>query len=818
MAEYYVTGVNHIDMAFVMREEAQAEFLDIMLERVLGVMDRNKEVSFALEQAAHYRGLETRRPDLFRAVRKYLQEGRLEFMGGMATTAETNFPNGECLVRNQGMGLQWIEKQFGVRPQSGWLVDTFGINAQIPQIMKQFGMKHLYANRFGGDKRFDLFWDEGLDGSKVMVIGKDLASRNVLPESQAFVLCRGYSDVDRLFQNADQLKGDLPKLVVYYLENEEVYSEYYLKCVKERENREDVWKLASYRDYDAALDRIEKELPVLKGDLNPEFTGTYALRTPIRIENRKAETALIEAELWAVLFDGEKKERLDECWWEIFFCQFHDVFSGSHEDITYQRVLARYKKIQETAAEVLRESLRLSDDKKAIVCCSSLPWARKEWVKAELLKAGDNFRIADQGVLVPTVKKDDGVYFLADLPAGGIKQYEFLEVPEEEICNQSGKCMQSGQEIQTESHKKLKPLLNKEIKNEYFHLVLDERNGIEKLEDSAGICYMKNADDFLTAEEDTGGLQIEECSGNIIYALTGRVELKNAVKNEMEERIEMSGTFPVMPWNKGKNRLSWQAEFSLRSGEKGLRIRLTLNWEGERTRIRLRIPGCMEGRDAFYEIPFGVVRREAYKNRPTAKGEWPAHRFAALENGTAGIALINRGTAGVEQEGGALATTLIRAYGDSDGVWIKPSPLTSQYGKQSFDFMVVPYTGDYKSAGILRTAQEFNQPVRVWHGASPCSDRDRSWFEIGEKNLVLSGIKMAWDDSGETVIRIYESEGKQTRSLIRIDGLTNAYESDLSEAKKGELDCENGGIWLEFSPFEIKTVRITRTVMADHNK
>ncbi|MDY2651386.1 MULTISPECIES: hypothetical protein [Eisenbergiella] len=83
------------------------------------------------------------------------------------------------------MGLEWLEKNLGVRPQSGWLVDTFGLNAQIPQIMKQFGMKDLYANRFGGNKRYDLFWDEGLDGSRIRVSGRDLASLNLRPDSQA---------------------------------------------------------------------------------------------------------------------------------------------------------------------------------------------------------------------------------------------------------------------------------------------------------------------------------------------------------------------------------------------------------------------------------------------------------------------------------------------------------------------------------------------------------------------------------------------------------------------------------------------------------
>lgn len=37
-----------------------------------------------------------------------------------------------------------------------------------------------------------------------------------------------------MFADADALNSEFPKLVVYYLENEEVYSEYYCSLVRER--------------------------------------------------------------------------------------------------------------------------------------------------------------------------------------------------------------------------------------------------------------------------------------------------------------------------------------------------------------------------------------------------------------------------------------------------------------------------------------------------------------------------------------------------------------------------------------------------------
>ena len=818
MAEYYVVSMSHIDMAFVMREEAYEECLDILLERVIGVLERNPEIHFALEQTAHYRKLQNRRQDLYQMVKELLRTGRMEFLGGMATTAETNFPNGECLVRNQGMGLIWLEEHFGVKPCAGWLLDTFGINVQVPQIMKQFGFRHLYANRFGGDKHHDTFYAEGLDGTRLLITGKDSASGNVLPDSQAFFFCRSWHDVDQLFREAEELSGDMPKLVTYYIENEEVFSGYYLKLAGQKIAQGQPWKHATYGEYEKALEAYREELekgsvsfPVLHGDLNPEFTGTFALRTSIKTENRIAETALLDAEKWEALLGNGGEDPFEDSWWDLFICQFHDAFTGSHEDITHRNIMGKFYGIERKAAQVQREALQL-ESSCSVVCVNSLPWPRKEWVESgnEISResSGKRPQCAEGKIQfaecetksvwkgeekLPQCVRDGKLYFLAEVPAGGMRRYDLREeravvapLPDAETAARPG-----------------------EIRNEYLRLVLSERNGMESLEDNQGNRFLAQGWDFLSAGEDQGGMQIEACQGNEVYATMGEVSLDKPLTDAMGERIVMKGMFPLMRWNK-ENRLSWKAEFSLRRGEKGLRIRLTLDWKGDRTRIRLKVPCAMEGRDVCHEVPFGVVRREPYHNRPTAKGEWPVQRFAAWENGTMGVALLNRGVAGVEQDGGKLVTTLVRAYGSGPDAWVSPTDLSCQNGEQTFEFMILPYLGDYREAQVQKAAQEFNQQMTVYGGRSSLFQEEKSWFEVKGDGLVLSAMKRAWDHSPEMVVRLYESKGRHTAGRLRIEGMKEAWQSDMREAKGERIPCEGDELALEFRPFEIKTLRIKR--------
>ncbi len=632
MQNIHVIGMSHIDLGFTTTEEELEEFLEIFLERMLAVLDRHPEISYAIEQMAHYKKLKARRPDLFERVKAYVQSGRIEIMGAMASSLETNFPNGECFVRNQQLGLRWARENFGVVPESAWLVDTFGSNAQIPQIYRQFGFQQLFANRFGGDKTEDVFLSEGIDGTRLLVIGKDLASS--APGKQvAFRLCRSWIDTDNLFADGDRLSGGLPRMVNNYIENEEVLSLHYADLTRQRADRPgENWMLSSYHQYVEDLRSHKADYPVVNGDLNPEFTGTFSLRTPLRLRNRVVETQLLEAEKWASL---------------------------------------------------------------------AIPG-------------------------------------------------------------------------------------------------FDPRTPI-----------FRNAGDFLTAQEDIGGFQIETPNGGEIFASSGTIDPPTISTDAMGQRMTLSGQFPAMKWNKGQNRLKWSLDLQATAGEPALGLRLWLDWFGEGTRIRLNIPTLIDSAQGVYEIPFGVVRRRAYRPRGTAKGEWPAHRFVALEGQKKGLALVNRGVAGVEVSGGTLSSTLIRAYYPGPMAWVPPTVETSQHGQHTYDFLLIPYAGSWKSAGVVRQAQEFNTPARLAEGCRVPGGQI-SLLTIDRENLVLSSVKTAEDGSGDLLIRFYETFGQETAGTIALPGAESACLSDVTEAPGTAISCANGRIPVSCRPFEIQTIRVKR--------
>ena len=789
MQNIHVIGMSHIDLGFTTTEEELEELLEIFLERMLTVLDRHPEISYAIEQMAHYKKLKARRPDLFERVKAYVRSGRIEVMGAMASSLETNFPNGECFVRNQQLGLRWARENFGVVPESAWLVDTFGSNAQIPQIYRQFGFQQLFANRFGGDKTEDVFLSEGIDGTRLLVIGKDLAS-SAPGKHIAFRLCRSWIDTDNLFADGDRLSGGLPRMVNNYIENEEVLSLHYADLTRQRADRPgENWMLSSYHQYVEDLRSHKADYPVVNGDLNPEFTGTFSLRTPLRLRNRVVETQLLEAEKWASLAIPVFNPRtLDEAWWQMAFAHFHDIFSGSHSDATFHALMDKFRWVEDTAVQTFQSASRrlLAGDPEAFACFNGLPWQRTAWIPAPERYAAR--RIFQDGTEVPSAWRDGRRYCRVTLPAAGAATLSLGGEARPRLPEETDGCV---------------------IENEFFRLSFDCRSNGLSLELAAGTPIFRNAGDFLTAQEDIGGFQIETPNGGEVFASSGTIDPPTISTDAMGQRMTLSGQFPAMKWNKGQNRLKWSLDLQATAGEPALGLRLWLDWFGEGTRIRLNIPTLIDSAQGVYEIPFGVVRRRVYRPRGTAKGEWPAHRFVALEDQKKGLALVNRGVAGVEVSGGTLSSTLIRAYYPGPMAWVPPTAETSQNGPHTYDFLLIPYAGSWKSAGVVRQAQEFNTPARLAEGCRVPGGQI-SLLTIDRENLVLSSVKTAEDGSGDLLIRFYETFGQETAGTIALPGAESACLSDVTEAAGAAISCAGGRIPVSCRPFEIQTIRVKR--------
>lgn len=739
-------------------------------------------------------------------LRRFVAAGRIEFVGGMASTLECNLANGECFVRNQHIGLEWVRRTWGVVVKTGWLVDTFGIHAQVPQIMRGFGITQAMANRFGGSHTHDLFLARGLDGSEITVAGWGTYAAYIRPENLTWRFCKNWDDIESCFDKADHLTGPGPFLVLPYTENEMPVSLRPQQLVEQRrgERPEQAWRAATPCEFFVALAKTGRNLPTVDGDLNPKFTGCFSLRHFIRLLNRRVENRLMEAEKWAALADWNGSANvLEAAWWQLAYVQFHDVFTGSHPTVVYEDVLRVLSEIETSANSVLQESFARivphssasepsPDDKIAsAMIFNGLPWERQDIAALPLPPgwAGIARAMDENGVPCAFEVRDNVCRALVDVPATGYRAIR-LEAGIAPVlaCSAANAAA---------------------LENEWIRVELNTVWGIGKLIwKPTHTVLLENAGSWLVAQRDDGNFQIENPAGPEEAASSGTLRL-HTQESPLGQTVYVSGEFPPLTWAGAENFLKWEAAFFLPAHRPEMRLALTLDWKGEATRLRLTLPTCLDTSTGIYEIPFGVVRRKPYSPRANAKGEWPAHRFVALESDGHGIALANTGVGGVEVNGETLYTTLLRApRGEYAGMVADAT--SSQHGRHRYEFALLPYAGSWADANVTCYAQEINNPLLANVRTGPALHTpSASYLQLTPANVVLSGIKSAADGRGDRIIRVYETAGRETECEMQSTGEWIVCVCDLRKNPKSEGTAVNGGLRFTLRPFEIRTFRFT---------
>src|SRR5204863_8053930 len=85
---------------------------------------------------------------------------------------DCNIPSGEALVRQLLYGQRYFLRTFGRPHTVCWLPDCFGFSPVLPQLLLGAGIPNFFTIKVTWSETnqfpYDLFWWEGLDGSRVL--------------------------------------------------------------------------------------------------------------------------------------------------------------------------------------------------------------------------------------------------------------------------------------------------------------------------------------------------------------------------------------------------------------------------------------------------------------------------------------------------------------------------------------------------------------------------------------------------------------------------------------------------------------------------
>ena len=91
-------------------------------------------------------------------VKKFVKEGRFEFLNGGWSANDEACPVYEDILDNMVTGHSFLQKEFGVTPRVAWLLDSFGHSSANARLYADMGLEALFVGRLDvrdRDKRFE---------------------------------------------------------------------------------------------------------------------------------------------------------------------------------------------------------------------------------------------------------------------------------------------------------------------------------------------------------------------------------------------------------------------------------------------------------------------------------------------------------------------------------------------------------------------------------------------------------------------------------------------------------------------------------------
>jgi alpha-mannosidase len=818
--------------------KTREEYLEMGLPNVLKAMRLLREqpsFRFTLDQVAYVRPFLERYPSEEADFRRFLAEGRLQFVGGLDIMPDVNMPGGETFVRQMQYGKGYYRDKLGVDITAGWLIDTFGHHAQMPQLMAQAGYKSYWFVR-GVPKQnhpAEFLW-EGIDGTRIAAyyLPHSYALMYGSPKDSTRFLTFAKNRFDSLSPNTHG-----PNRVA--LSGPDVSEpEEHLAPMIEQFNREGMarfaMRMAVPADYEAAVPP-RADWPVFKGELNPIFQGTYSSRIELKSWMRLEEQRILTAEKLSTLADcmGIPAD-LDSIWsaWEpVLFNETHDLTSGVMTDHVYDDTVQSYEYSRRRADaiidakwDVLASKIDTRGPGAPVVVFNTLGWPRSDIVEID---AG----FGEGGVTHPILTDSEGrnvptqVLQATRYPDGSLKTARLAFVAREvpamgyityHVDARRGPKASLPPVATTASTSK-----NEVLENEFYRVGLDPTTGaMTSLRVKAGDWeVLSGPANVVAREQDRGDLWelYKGLDGGSRVAMTTQQKVPKrgqAVYSDQGKgdpaRVTHGPVFSefviARPFDSGR----FATTVRLYQGLRRIDITTRLVNKEKYVRYQALFPTTIQRGKNTHEIPFGSIER------PNAI-EFPAQNWVDHGDGRQGLTLLNMGLPGNLTTDGTMMISLLRAhtlgaYGFGGGYEPGMSSDSGfQLGKERvLHYALVPHSGDWRETGVFRDGLEFNHPLLHRNVLPHSGSLPKRWglLEIANPNVVVSSLKPTRDRM--VMLRVYEASGRPASQVaVKLRAkVISAHGANLLEEVGRELKIQDDAVQFDLHPYEIKTLRV----------
>lgn len=771
MKKVHLIGNAHIDPVWLWQwQEGYSE----VKATFRSVLDRMKEFpyfKFTSACSIYYKWIEESDREMFDEIAARIKEGRWNIAGGWIIQPDCNIPCGESFARHSLIGQRYFKEKFGVTAKTGYNVDSFGHNGNIPKILRNSGMENYVFMRPGiHEKKLmsSLFDWESSDGSRVRAYR---IPPNYCINDKSF---QYFGDIENMAQNENH-----DMMAFYGIGNHGGGPTIQLLDKMSRELNEN-YLYSTVDEYFAAVK--DEQVPLLNDDLQFHAKGCYSACSQVKGDNRKSENSLIECEKFSVLsnylmntpYPGEK---LTGAWENVLFNQFHDILGGCsireaytdarylndeamsiaqrHSNFALQQIswnidtmngreLKKYYRSPEFAVGwKCDEGLGTP-----LVVFNSLPYEVNQVVTVKKLAK----RITDKDnndVKIQTVRdsKTNGgdkwaTAFIASVPAYGYTVYRMYFDDE------------------ADNYDNLFATTTNSIENGKIKITFSKISG-----EVISIYHKERREELLAAPTQTVLID-ESCCDTWAHGIQ---EFDNVIKTAKRGRLKLTEAGPCRVTMRSAVKIGNSTvirDYSLLDNSDEIIVKCRIDFREKNKMLKFRFPCAVYG-EAFCQIPFGYIKREC-DGKEQVGGSW-----MTVTDKKRGLVVTNDSKYSFDVDKNVMSLTVLRGAIYADHYGQKDRDEDCVYMEQGIHEFIYSLSAFKSISCCEKAALNLNNPVTLitetFHkGKLPTSF---SGINVNKDNIIVTAIKKHEDSDG-IIVRCVEIENRDTEAKIEVLGST----------------------------------------------
>ena len=350
----HMIGNAHIDPVWLWPWQAGVDEALASFRSAADRCEEYPEFIYTRGEAWLYEQVERIDPELFSRVRELVEAGRWHVTGGQYIQPDVNAPTEMGLRRQIVHGRRYFKDRFGIIPNVGYNVDSFGHTATLPDILAEYGYVGYVFHRPGAHQvelPTQTFRWRGPRGGEVIgfritpayttrtddLYGQIMLAIEAANPDLGHTMC--------FYGVGNHGGGPTKGNIEYILQN--VHS---FPGVELRFSTVEAF-------FDAVAGQVDK-LPVVTEELQHTFPGCYSVMHDIKQEQRHGEHLLDQSARLVENLAGDEAEkrdllgRLDAAWNDLLFTEFHDILAGTCIPAAWKSVRAMQGRARITGEEV----------------------------------------------------------------------------------------------------------------------------------------------------------------------------------------------------------------------------------------------------------------------------------------------------------------------------------------------------------------------------------------------------------------------------------------------------------------------------------